>query len=202
MTLIKLTRYYCLAEDEYIDQNIIPVYDHNRNVIANVPIEFYADASLEGSGKLKSGDGRIINVDGGYTDCAPKTAAGLIDIANKKYKGRYGYVGLNKDGTKYFTYSISSTPWGVGVHNKPLYPFISVAADPTIYPFGTVLYCPALKDMKLPDGETHAGYLSVDDVGSAITGFHCDWFVGYKQWQLSAVIPEQVEVEIYKMPSK
>jgi 3D (Asp-Asp-Asp) domain-containing protein len=200
MTTIKLTRYFMLNQNDYGNNNIIPILDNSGNVITNVDPHLFAEGSLEGCFKLN--DGRVLNVTGNYVPAPEQVSQALKDIADKEYRGRYGFVGLSKDCSHYFTYSVSPTTWGVGAKNKALYPFISIAADPAFYPFGTILFCPALKDKRLPDGEDHMGYLMVDDVGSAIVGQnHCDFFTGTKQWadQLTW-LPENVEIEVYSTP--
>jgi len=186
-----------LDQGDYGDNNIIPVLDQTNKLIAMVDPELFADGSLEGTFRLN--DGRVLNVSGAYTAAPATVSQELKKIADKKYRGRYGYVGLSKDYLHYFTYTISNTTWGIGTHNKPLYPFVSVAADPIIYPFGTVLYCPILENKQLPNGETHLGYLSVDDVGSAILGQHCDFFTGTNHWANELTwLPDYVDIQVYK----
>jgi membrane-bound lytic murein transglycosylase A len=64
-----------------------------------------------------------------------------------------------------------------------LIPFFSVAADPRVYPAGTIIYVEGMegKMIKMPDGRTvrHPGYFIVQDVGSAIKGKgRFDFFTG------------------------
>lgn len=68
--------------------------------------------------------------------------------------------------------------YGKGNKGNPLTPFVSVAADQSLYPFGTKLYIPAARGLKLPGGKVHDGIFVVDDVGSAIKGNHLDFFTG------------------------
>jgi 3D (Asp-Asp-Asp) domain-containing protein len=197
---VKLTRYYCVNEEDYNGDEVIPVLDINNNTIANVSGDFFAAMSLEGSAKLA--DTRVLNVTGKYAPCPSNIAQILKDIADSKYHSHYGYVGLSQDLKKYFVYSTSPTLWGVGQHNFALVPFVSVASDQRFYPFGTVLYIPTLKGLQMPDGTTHAGYVYCCDTGSAIVGEHLDWFVGYRKWQLNSMVPDEVEVQVYSMPNK
>ncbi len=197
MIKIELTRYYLVAEQDYSQDNkIIPVKNKNGPVIAMVNPSFFAAASLEGSAKLING--QVINVDGGYTAADLNTSAALTTIAQKQYKGRNGYAGLSGDGTKYFTYSVSPSMWGVGIHNYSLMPFVSVASDQKFYPFGTIIHIPILENMVMPDGTTHQGYVQCCDTGSAIKGeSHLDWFCGYKSFELLGKVPDYVDAEVY-----
>jgi len=72
----------------------------------------------------------------------------------------------------------SKHEYGIGNRNNALEPFVSIAADQTIYPFGTRIYIPSAKGVKLPDGSLHDGWFRVDDVGGAIKGNHIDVFIG------------------------
>lgn len=59
-------------------------------------------------------------------------------------------------------------------------PFYSVAADLSIYNLGDVIYLPALKNLKLPNGEKHSGYLIVRDSGQLVKGIgRFDFFTGH-----------------------
>jgi 3D (Asp-Asp-Asp) domain-containing protein len=197
MTLIHLTRYFMLSQEDYNSNNIIPVLDNNHNVLAYIDPDLFADGSLEGSFRLN--DGRVLNVSGNYAVCPMNIASILKDIADRKYRSKYGYVGLTNDCTHYMTYQVSPNSWGEGSHGNPLEPFVVVASDPQYYPYGTTLLCKQLQGMQMPDGSTHAGYLYCGDVGGAIKGAnHCDWFVGLKRWELNNVIPEYVDIEIYQ----
>lgn len=203
MTLVKLTRYYLVSADDYpAANNIIPVKDKEGNTIAMVDPNYFAAMSLEGSGKLSGTGGKILNVDGGYTTASSQVSAALKDIADRMYRSHYGYVGLSNDCSKYFTYSVSPSVWGVGIHNFSLMPFVSVASDQHYYPFGTTLFAPKLQGLQMPDGTTHMGYLYCCDTGSAIVGAHLDWFCGYKKWELNDIVPGEIEVEVYKTPQQ
>lgn len=193
--LTRVTRYYVVAESDYPSIKTIPIHDDNNNLIAYVNSHFFADTALEGTGKLS--DGRIINVTGNYTASTPDITNELTQIAHTMYRDHLGYVGLSLDGSRMFTYSVSPTPWGIGIHNRDLVPFVSCASDQAIYPFGTILYIAALKDQNMPDGTQHMGYIECIDVGSAIKGQHIDLFVGYRNWAHSLVLAENVEIEVY-----
>lgn len=63
-----------------------------------------------------------------------------------------------------------------GGSHKCLVPFITVACDISLYPFGTIFQVPFLKDVIIhmpPDGKQtmkHPGYVICEDTGSAIKG--------------------------------
>jgi 3D (Asp-Asp-Asp) domain-containing protein len=76
-------------------------------------------------------------------------------------------------------------PWGVGVQNRALVPFRSVAVDKNVVAYGSSLYIEALDGVKMPGeapwgGFTHDGCVSADDTGSAIIGKHLDFFSARK----------------------
>lgn len=200
MTSVKLTRYYMVSEKDYGDNKIVPVLDIQGNLISTVDATFFASMSLEGSAKLA--DGRVLNVNGGYAQASDTISQTLKTIADKQYRSHYGYVGLSNDCKRYFTYNVSPTMWGIGMHNFSLMPFVAVASDQRFYPFGTTLFIPELQGKTMPDGTTHAGYVYCCDTGGAIIGEHLDFFVGYKEWQLEGIIPDNVEVQVYSTPTK
>lgn len=193
MTLV--TRYYVVSEDNYSDAHTIPVLDSTGNTIAMVNHEFFADMSLEGTGKLN--DGRILNVTGSYAPASQSIKGFLTAIANAKYHGRIGFCGLSKSGDYYMTYSVSPSPWGIGIHNSNLLPFVCCASDQVVYPYGTVLFIAELRDKTMPDGTTHAGYVECLDTGSAIVGQHIDLFCGLRKWSRQLILPDNVNVEVY-----
>lgn len=75
-------------------------------------------------------------------------------------------------------WSISQFQFGKGNKDNPLVPFYSVACDQTKFKFGQRFFIPEAKGVKLPDGSTHTGIFSCDDVGGAIKGNHIDVFIG------------------------
>lgn len=67
---------------------------------------------------------------------------------------------------------------GDGVRSYALVPYRTVAVDPKLIPFGTVLYVPHARGTPLPadagDRVLHDGYFCVADTGSAIRGSQVD----------------------------
>ena len=89
----------------------------------------------------------------------------------------------------------SQYPWGMGSQSNPLEPFVSIATDTSVIPFGTVLYSPELDGVSLPGSwGIHDGCLRADDVGGAIIDMHIDWFVGLKSnyQDLVGPVPDQL----------
>ncbi|PRP96087.1 3D domain-containing protein [Enhygromyxa salina] len=135
--------------------------------IATVPAGFARALKLEGSGKLL--DDRVVNIGGcGCGDGYDCFA--VLDPAR--------FV------------------WGQGSRGNALVPYLSIATDTSVLPFGTSVYAPGLDGVALPDGRTHDGCLRAADVGGGIEGTHVDWFVGLKgnYRQLDANVPERVEL--------
>lgn len=68
-------------------------------------------------------------------------------------------------------------PWGVGVDNRALTPFISLSVDRALIPIGSHLYIDELDGVQLPEG-MHDGCVVADDTGARMKGKRIDWFVG------------------------
>jgi 3D (Asp-Asp-Asp) domain-containing protein len=79
-------------------------------------------------------------------------------------------------------YRLANGPYGDGIQDYRLVPFRSIAVDPTLLPFGSVIFVPAAKGtpLVLPSGEAiiHDGYFFAADKGGAIKGTHIDVFCG------------------------
>ncbi len=75
-------------------------------------------------------------------------------------------------------------PQGMGAHRVCLDPYRSIAADPKFHKIGDVIYVPLLKGKKLPNNETHDGYLVVRDTGGNIKGEgRFDFFIGFDSYR-------------------
>ena len=76
----------------------------------------------------------------------------------------------------------SRGPYGEGTGDFDLVPYRTIAVDPAILPFGTVLYVPDARGatVTLPDGTpvVHDGYFFAADTGGAIKQTHIDVFCG------------------------
>jgi len=91
-------------------------------------------------------------------------------------KTRSGMIGYDARG---FTLMDAKVfPWGAGVSDLPLVPYLTCATDPKVIPTGSRLSIPVLSGLSMPDGTIHPGILTAVDTGAAIKGWHIDWFVG------------------------
>jgi 3D (Asp-Asp-Asp) domain-containing protein len=69
--------------------------------------------------------------------------------------------------------------FGLGNRKNPLVPWVHVAADQSLYPFGSRVFVPAAIGYTTPEGKVLDGYFWVGDTGSAIKGnLRFDLFVG------------------------
>jgi 3D (Asp-Asp-Asp) domain-containing protein len=74
-------------------------------------------------------------------------------------------------------------PWGVGLDNRPLVPFTSLAVDRDLIPIGKSLYIEELDGALLPGLMLafHDGCVVADDTGDRLKGNRIDWFVGRQE---------------------
>ncbi len=156
LTMVTLTYYWITSQGDYSGANDTILCDGSAQTLATVPLAFANALRLEGTGRLT--DGRLLNVG---SSCA--CPSGMTTC----------YVVL--DETKY--------PYGLGVQNRALRPYRSVAVDKTIIPIGTPLYVPAFDGLDTPGsyGFLHDGCVIADDVGGGIDGAHIDFFVAEKK---------------------
>jgi 3D (Asp-Asp-Asp) domain-containing protein len=156
----ELTYYWVTEESSFGGADTTKLYDDDCNVLTSVPAGFANAIKLEGTGRLT--DGRVLNYSGAC-GCATSPCYFEVDDAH---------------------------PWGVGVQNRALTPFRSVAVDKNVVAYGTKLYIEKLDGVKMPGeapwgGFTHDGCVSADDTGSAIIGKHLDFFSARKADYLS-----------------
>lgn len=177
-----VTSYLSANEDDYGNNKVIPVKDNVGNTLAMVDPYFFANLSLEGTGKLT--DGRVLNVTGKYITAPPVVQQILLPVCQKMFKTKYKYGGVNSDASKYLCYKVlpPEYPWGIGVKNEPLKLWRSLAVDLKLIPFGTKIYILELDGMIMPDGTIHDGWCQADDTGSAIKFNQFDFFVGKKSY--------------------
>lgn len=76
----------------------------------------------------------------------------------------------------------SAGPWGTGALEMQLVPYRSIAVDPKVIPYGSLLYIPDAQglDFTLPSGEKieHDGYFFAADDGQTVKKNHIDVFTG------------------------
>jgi len=133
----------------------------------------FCEAALEGTTYVTDSSGTIVVLnfaktgDSTFVDCRK-----CLKYANSK-------LGVESWGKA--TWAISSG-YGDGVKNYRLVPYRTIAVDPQFIPYGTVIYIPTARGMKLllPNGKTaiHDGYFFAGDTGGAIKQLHIDVFTG------------------------
>jgi len=156
----QLTYYWVTAEDDFTGVADTDLYTPACQLLATVPAKFAASLRIEGTGRLK--DGRVINV-GGACTCATTPCYNVVDAQH---------------------------PWGLGVQNRALVPFRSIAVDRTVIAYGTHVWIAELAGVKMPGdpptgGFVHDGCVSADDTGGAIVGNHVDFFAGLRAYYTS-----------------
>lgn len=149
----EITYYWMAHERDRRGPRDTRIYTTNCKSIARVSRAFAARLGLEGTGMLR--DGRIVNV-AGACECASSPC--------------------------FFVVSEDTKRWGVGVSDRPLSPFRSVAVDPSMVSIGTKLYIPELDGLTMPGvapwgGFVHDGCVIADDRGGAVAGKQLDFFM-------------------------
>jgi 3D (Asp-Asp-Asp) domain-containing protein len=151
----QLTYYWVASEEDYPGTASEDLYDEACNVLDTVTPGFADAIDLEGTGRLL--DGRLLNV-AGSCGCARSPC---------------------------FVVAGAMFPWGIGVQNRPLVPFRSIAVDRDVIPYGTSLYVEEFDEEMVPGDApwgdfVHDGCVLAADTGGGIVGMHIDWFVGLR----------------------
>jgi len=116
--------------------------------------------------------------------CAPIFNSCLMEgtcllTNNRKQMTTINYTATVKGARRFKVLPQEGCRWGIGSTGACLDPFHTVAADRKFHKIGEVIYVPKLRDLTLPNGLKHNGYLIVRDVGGAIKGPHrFDFFTG------------------------
>ncbi|GAB4530926.1 MAG: hypothetical protein Tsb0020_47330 [Haliangiales bacterium] len=147
--------YYWMAKESTSRRRRAHLYDSSCKSIAKVSRSFAARVALEGTGMLR--DGRVVNVSGAC-DCKSSPCFFLPDAEHR---------------------------FGVGVNERPLAPFRSVAVDSKLVSIGTKLYVPELDGLTMPGvppwgGFVHNGCVVADDRGGGVSGKQIDFFMVQK----------------------
>jgi 3D (Asp-Asp-Asp) domain-containing protein len=148
-----LTYYWIAHEKDKRGKRTTRIYDPECQPLAKVSGRFAARLAREGTGKLK--DGRVLNV-AGPCDCEYSPCFFHVDDETRRF--------------------------GVGVLERPLSPFRSVAVDPSFVTIGKRLYIPELDGLPMPGippwgGFVHDGCVVADDRGGAVLGQQIDFFM-------------------------
>ncbi|OUR98522.1 hypothetical protein A9Q84_03675 [Halobacteriovorax marinus] len=91
------------------------------------------------------------------------------------------YFGKDFPKTNKVRFKSARSRWGDGISIYSLVPFRSIAVDPKIIPFGSVIFIPAAKGAQfhwVGKSIVHDGYFFAADKGGAIRGNHIDVFTG------------------------
>lgn len=118
---------------------------------------------------------------------------GSVQIFYKNAWRTYNYAGVSGaqqvDCSEYYDHPVGRTrykvargPFGDGVQSYILQPFRTIAVDPDVIPYGSVIYIPEARGLQfnLPNGQqrVHDGYFFAADTGGLINGNHIDVFLG------------------------
>jgi len=82
-----------------------------------------------------------------------------------------------------------------------VYPWYSIAVDPSVIPIGSIVYIEILDGWKLKNGEILNGYFMAVDTGPAIKENHIDIFVGAGEialkdwWDIQKAFKEKIDPE-------
>jgi 3D (Asp-Asp-Asp) domain-containing protein len=133
----------------------------------------FCEAALEGTAYVTDSSGNITVI-----NFAKSNVTAYVDC---RKCARYANSKLNVESWGKTMWTITSG-FGNGVKNYRLVPYRTIAVDPNIIPYGTVIYIPQVRNLKIewPDGTpgTHDGYFFAGDTGGAIKGNHIDVFTG------------------------
>jgi 3D (Asp-Asp-Asp) domain-containing protein len=156
----QLTYYWITDEGSFAGADTTRLFDESCHELTKVPAGFASAIKLEGTGRLT--DGRVLNYEG---SCGCPTSPCYFEVD-------------------------ADHPWGVGVQNRALVPFRSIAVDKSVIAYGSKVYIEALDGVTMPGeapwgGFVHDGCVSADDTGSAIIGKHIDFFSARKADYLS-----------------
>lgn len=214
----RLTYYYIADQNAWSGPQTVPVYGPDRQILAHVEAGFFAQMSLEGTGKMR--DGRLLNVAGSNVSVNADEYQSVWDY-HKKYLAKRdpGYSGLVVRDDKVVAASAyrqvpqSEIGKGYGVlRNVPMEPFRTLAADLGAHRKDDPRYkgkgglVPALSKVFIkefvglvcPNGQggtyVHDGWFIVNDTGGGIFGCHFDVFVGTRELVKQVRFPELAHI--------
>ncbi len=144
--------YWIALEENSPGKKTENVYDVEGKILAKVSPGFMRHLKLEGTGRLKNG--KLLNFHQWHY------------LPDGKKEIRFRYCGKN-------------APYGYGVEDRKLRAFKSVAVDTSVIPLDSIVYIPAARGTKLPDGTIHDGYFEAIDVGTAIVNKRIDVFTSF-----------------------
>jgi hypothetical protein len=189
----------------------VPIYDDQGRKLAEGSPAFFAQLSLNGTGRLE--DGRLINVTGKKVRVLHDNYAGVLTYHRRNLPGKPpSYSGIVVENDRVVQalafHEVPAKKRGIGygvARGIPLVPFRTLAADigrtkkseplwkgkGGLVPPGTHVYIKEHDGLRLPDGTRRNGWFVVNDTGGGIFGSHFDVFTGTralrKQVKLHAV---------------
>ena len=161
--------YYYLPVHEYSEKNEYPLLDHEGNKLGpTLDEEDWCMAALQGSVVIRKANG--VKQTYNYHKLAKEMQV--------KCGAYYRYTSSGR-----IRFRKATGPFGDGATGRYiLFPYRSIAVDKTRIPYGTIVYIPKARGLKisLQNGKTftHDGYFFANDTGGAIKGRHIDVFQG------------------------
>jgi 3D (Asp-Asp-Asp) domain-containing protein len=150
--------YYDFPSEKDFSGDRVPLMSASCSKIADVPRAFHDAVCVQGSGKLAAG----ATVSFAKRDCPCALTC-------------------TRTGQKICFEPLDAArfPYGRGASGQPIRPLVTVAADTSVLPLGTVIYVKEFDGLVLPgDSAPHDGCFVVEDRGSAVKGEHVDIFTG------------------------
>jgi 3D (Asp-Asp-Asp) domain-containing protein len=117
---------------------------------------------------------RVEGITYNYEDTKPPQQVDCVKVVNF-------HVGANR-------YKRATGAFGDGTQGYKLVPWRTVAVDPKIVAFGTLLFVPDAVGQKMPDGSIHDGFFFAADEGGKIRGWHIDVFTGTSEKPAFSII--------------
>jgi 3D (Asp-Asp-Asp) domain-containing protein len=158
--------------------------------------------------RAEKSDGKSVN----YTNQEGKRIRFTMTSGSFKRAEMEGVaVGLDKQGNPHFAYRVEQGEWkelegdGMGMGNRmnPLSPFRHIAADQSLYPYGSLVHVKAAETAKIGDTSLD-GFFWVADTGGMIKNDHFDLFVGkeelYSEFLHHEKRQEKYQTKIYPLP--
>ena len=91
------------------------------------------------------------------------------------------FFGKDFPGTNKVRFRAARSRWGDGIEHYSLIPYRTIAVDPAVIPYGSIIYIPKAKGVAfqwIGKQFIHDGFFFAGDKGGAIKGSHIDVFTG------------------------
>lgn len=206
----RLTSYHVVDQRDVPTGAVrVPIYDDQGRKLAEGSPAFFAQLSLEGTGRLD--DGRLIKVTSGKVrvlhDDYAEVLAYHLDNVRGKPPGYSGIVVENDRVVQALAFhEVPANKRGIGYgvqRGIPFVPFRTLAADigrtmkseplwkgkGGVVPPGMHVYIKEYDGLRLPDGTRHDGWFVVNDTGGGIFGVHFDVFTGTRALRKQVRLP-------------